>query len=94
MNQKIKYTPQGFSYVDVTVEECIAWGGFCVCNGCNEICGDLKLIYVLNDTYCTRCFKEWVERSKNMDENDRKYDLALQNKNDKNWYSYHIKLNK
>lgn len=91
---RIKYTPQGFSYVDVTVAECVKWGGYCICNSCNEICGDLKLIYVLGDTYCTKCFKEWVERNKNMKKEDIKHDLAYQNQNHIEWYGYHINLNK
>lgn len=91
---RIKYTPQGFSYVDVTVGECIAWGGYCICNGCNEICGDLKLIYVLSDTYCTKCFREWLERAKNYNKEDIEYDLALQKQWDKEWYSMHVDLDK
>ena len=91
---RIKYTPQGFSYVDVTMEECLAWGGLCICNECNEICNDLKLVYILGDTYCTKCFNDWLERSKNYSKEDIAYDLALQNGRDKEWYSYHIKLNK
>lgn len=32
MENKIKYTPQGFSYVDVNLLEVIAWGGIGICN--------------------------------------------------------------
>lgn len=91
---RIKYTSQGFSYVDVTMEECLAWGGLCVCNGCNQIRPDLKLIYVLTDTYCTDCFNDWLERSKNYSKEDIEFDLAIQKKHHIEWYGYHIKLNK
>lgn len=89
---RIKYTEQGFSYVDVTVEECLGWGGYCICNGCNNISSELKLVYVLTDTYCPTCFNEWVERSKKYSKEDIEYDLALQKERDKEWYGYHIKL--
>lgn len=89
---RIKYTPQGFSYVDITSEECIAWGGYCICNGCNNISNDLKLVYILNDTYCQGCFDEWLERAKKYSKDDIEYDLAIQKKNHIDWYSAHIKL--
>lgn len=51
MNNKIKHTPEGFSYVDVLLAECLKWGGAGICDGCGK--GPhlrLKLIYVLRDT--------------------------------------------
>ena len=91
---RIKYTPEGFSYVDVTVEECIGWGGFCICNGCNRISSDLKLVYVLADTYCKECFEDWLRRCKSYKEDDIKYDLAHQKQHHIEWYKCHIKLDK
>lgn len=89
MKERIKYTPQGFSYIDVTLEECINWGGYGVCNGCGQIHDRLKLIWVLTDTYCEKCFNEWLKRSENMDKEDIDHDLALQKDNDIKWYEYH-----
>lgn len=88
---KIKYTPQGFSYIDVTIENCINWGGLGICNDCGAICSELKLIWALRDTYCNKCFDEWLERSKNYSKEDIEYDLKLQREQDKKWYEYHMK---
>lgn len=44
--KEIKHTPQGFSYVDVTLHEVINWGGLGICDGCNRgPFENLKLIY-------------------------------------------------
>ena len=86
---KVKYTPQGFSYVDVTVYECLRWGGLGVCNSCGQIHQELKLVYVLTDTYCNKCFEKWVERSKNYSKSDIEYDLRVQKDRDIKWYKYH-----
>ena len=88
--KKIKYTPQGFSYVDVSLKECIKWGGLGICNGCYEIHKDLKLIYVLHDTYCQKCFDEWLERCKTYSKDDIEYDLNIQKDNDIKWYKAHF----
>ena len=52
---KIKYTPQGFSYVDVNLTDCINWGGLGICAGCDKISNEAKLIFVLGDIYCNEC---------------------------------------
>ncbi len=88
--RKIKYTPQGFSYIDVTLEDCIRWGGLGICAGCDIICNNLKLIFVLGDVYCNECFKKWLERSKNYSKEDIEHDLKLQKEMDKKWYEYHL----
>lgn len=90
MNEKIKHTPQGFSYVDVSLMECLKWGGAGICDGCGK--GPhlkLKLIYVLRDTYCEKCFNEWLERCKSYTKEDIEYDLNIQNKYHVNWYKAH-----
>lgn len=93
MKDKIKYTPQGFSYVDVTFEECINWGGACICDGCNKMHENLKLIFILHDTYCDKCFNEWLERAKTYSKKDIEEDLIIQNKYHLNWYRYHGVIN-
>ena len=88
---KLKYTPQGFSYVDVSLEQCLKWGGYGICDGCNKgPFKKLKLIYVLNDTYCEDCFNKWQERAKTYSKEDVEYDLKVQNDNHIRWYSYHL----
>lgn len=93
MNKKIKYTPQGFSYVDVTLDECLNWGGFGICDGCNQIHENLKLIYVLHDTYCKNCFNNWLERAKKYPKEDIEEDLIIQNKFHLDWYKLHGVIN-
>ena len=90
MNNKIKHTPEGFSYVDVLLAECLKWGGAGICDGCGK--GPhlkLKLIYVLRDAYCEKCFNEWLERCKKYYKSDIEYDLRLQQDNDLKWYKMH-----
>lgn len=90
MNEKIKHTPQGFSYVDVGIFEIINWGGYGICNGCGK--GPfrrMKLIYVLADTYCEDCFNRWLERCKRYSKEDIEYDLKVQQGNDEKWYKRH-----
>ena len=91
MKDRIKYTPQGFSYVDVTLQECINWGGYGICNSCGKISNDLKLVYVLTDTYCENCFNDFLERAKFFTKEDIEYELNVQKNNDIKWYEYHLK---
>jgi len=87
---KIKYTQQGFSYVDVGIFEIINWGGAGICDGCGEgPFRKMKLIWVLHDTYCEKCFNEWLERCKSYSKEDINYDLDLQKDNDIKWYKMH-----
>lgn len=91
MNQKIKYTSQGFSYVDVELDDIIKWGGLGICNSCNVgPFSKMKLVYVLTDTYCEKCFNKWQERAKNYSKEDIEYDLSVQKNNDEKWYKYHL----
>lgn len=90
MKEKIKYTSQGFSYVDVKLKQIINWGGFGICINCNKpFCLEMKLIFVLTDTMCPDCFNEWLERCKRMSKEDIEYDLNIQNQHHINWYKMH-----
>ena len=91
---KIKYTPQGFSYVDVNLLEIINWGGIGICNGCGR--GpflEMKLVYVLTDTYCDKCFRECLKNFAQMPKEDIEYDLKIQKEYDVKWYKAHGVLN-
>ena len=84
---RIQHTPQGFSYVDVNLLEIINWGGIGICNSCGK--GpflEMKLVYVLTDTYCKDCFDKWLERLAKIPKEDIKYDLKVQKDNDIKWY--------
>ena len=88
--KSIKYTRQGFSYVDVSLEEILNWGGYGVCTSCDKVlCSKMKLIYVLHDTLCLRCFNEWLERCKTYTKEDIKYDLKIQKYYHIDWYKAH-----
>ena len=92
MKDRIKYTPQGYSYINVSIEECINGGGIGICDSCNKgPFKELKLIWALGDTYCQECFDEWLVRARNYNEKDIKYDLDLQKKNHLKWYELHVK---
>ena len=89
---RIKKTSRGFNYVEVTPVENLNWGGMCICNSCGETIIDkpMKLVFVLTDTYCDKCFNEWVERSKNYSQEDVDYDLEKQNAMSEKWYKFHL----
>lgn len=89
MKSKVKYTPQGFSYVDVTLADCIRWGGLGICNSCGKVCNELKLVFVLTDTYCNDCFNKWQERAKYYTKEDIEHDLNVQKGRDILWYTVH-----
>ena len=89
--KEIKHTPQGFSYVDVALHEIINWGGLGICDGCGKgPFENLKLIYILHDTYCENCFNEWLKRSNSYLKEDIEYDLNIQKDNDIRWYKAHL----
>lgn len=90
--KSIKYTPQGFSYIDVNLLDVLSWGGYGICNGCNEgPLSDMKLVFVLGDTYCQHCFDEWQERAKSYSKEDIEADLNYQKAHHIDWYKYLIK---
>lgn len=90
--ERIKETNLGFNYVEVTPYENISWGGYCVCNGCNNQFENenMNLVYVLGDTYCNKCFTEWVKRTNSYDKEDIDYDLRKQKQDSLDWYKYHL----
>lgn len=88
----IKYTPQGFSYIDVNYIDVLLWGGYGICNGCNRgPFKHMKLVFVLGDTYCEECFNEWLERANKYAIEDIESDLQYQKAHHIDWYKYHIK---
>ncbi len=91
MKLKIKHTPQGFSYIDVTLANILNWGGLGICNGCNKgPFKKMKLIYVLHDTYCEDCFNDWLKQINKMSKSDIREDLQIQKYADKKYYEYHM----
>ena len=62
---KLKYTKQGYSYIQCTREDCIAWGGMSICDDCgNDMLGnEIYLIFILGRAFCKKCFEDWQERA-------------------------------
>lgn len=90
--RKVNYTKQGFSYVDVNFFEIVRWGGFGICNGCGKgPFKNMKLIYVLHDTYCDKCFEKCLIRWEQFSPEDIAYDLKIQNENHIRWYETLLK---
>lgn len=87
ITKRIKYTPQGYNYIKVTPGENFDWGGMCICNSCFKqfIKDDMYLVFVLGDTYCEKCFNEWVETVKTYKE-----DLKFQADNSLAYYEAHL----
>ena len=82
-NVKLNYTPQGYSYIKCTPEDCYEWGGKCICDDCNEkMTEEIYLIFILGRAYCKKCFDEWVSHSKKYTE-----DLKLQEERQMEFYN-------
>ena len=83
----------GYNYVKVTPQEIIKWGGYCVCNGCNNqfLRENMNLCFAAGDTYCDKCFNDMRKRWKrNLSKEDIEYDLKLQDSQALDWYKYHL----
>lgn len=58
---ELQKTLRGFTYLPVTRQDCLSWGGFGVCDFCNQNMQHGYLVHVLNSCICSRC--EWIELS-------------------------------
>lgn len=88
VSKRIKYAGE-LSYVEVSTLEVLLWGGYNVCDLCNEeIHYRGYLIYLLNSCICEKCFREIESKykSRKVDE----YDLKLQKENQISFYKYHL----
>lgn len=80
---KLNYTPQGYSYIKCTPEDCYNWGGKCICDDCNEKMNEeIYLIFILGRAFCKKCFDEWVNHSHKYTE-----DLKLQEERQMEFYN-------
>lgn len=88
IEERILYTPRGFSYIPVTPQENISWGGACICNSCGKqiVKENLNLCFVLSDTYCNACFDDFIKRQKEYTQEDVDHDLNFQKDKDVFWY--------
>lgn len=76
----------GYTYLPVTREHCYNWGGWAVCDHCNQEFFEGYLVFVLNGCLCPSCFHDWIKRAKIYKE-----DLQYQQEHSQAWYDYHIK---
>lgn len=83
----------GYNYVKVTPQEILKWGGYCICNGCNNqfLRENMNLCFAAGDTYCDKCFNDMRKRWKrDLSKEDIEYDLKLQDSQALDWYKYHL----
>lgn len=87
--KKIQETDKGYYYAEVSLRECINWGGLGLCDTCNTpIVDGGYLIWVLNSCLCDQCFNAWLNRSKRYEE-----DLQLQYDNSEYWFENYFGKN-
>lgn len=91
IKDRVKYTPLGFSYVEVTIDEIKNWGGLGICNSCGQFHDKMNLCFVLTDTYCDKCFNEIQERMNDYSKEDIEFDLGVQKDRDIPWYERLLK---
>lgn len=75
----------GYTYLPVEHRHMLNWGGFGVCDYCNQNMMHGYLVFVLNSCICSRCLNEWLDRANIYPE-----DLAFQEANQQQWYDWHI----
>ena len=83
----------GYNYVKVTPQEVLKWGGYCICNSCNNqfLNENMNLCFAAGDTYCDKCFDNMRKRWKrDLSKEDIEYDLKLQDSGALDWYKYHL----
>lgn len=89
---RIQFDETGYNFVSVTPQEVIKWGGYCVCNGCNNqfLEENMNLCFAAGDVYCNECFNDMRKGWKRFSKEDIKYDLRLQDSQALDWYKYHL----
>lgn len=85
--RRIEETNNGYYYADVSIRECIGWGGLGLCDTCNEpIVDGGHLIFILGSCLCDNCFNDWLSRSKRYEE-----DIQIQQDNSEQWFKAYLK---
>lgn len=63
---------KGFRVIQVTLSDCIKWGGLGICDWCNEYIGSTGYyVAVLNSVMCDKCYNDWCERATYYPEDSR-----------------------
>ena len=89
MSKVIKFTDKGFSYIDVSLKDCLSWGGMGICNSCGKVSNSLKLVFILGDTYCDNCFNDWISNC-SLSQEELEEDLHYQYLHHLKYYRFYI----
>lgn len=57
---RIKTTKSGMKYIAVSKEECCNWGGYGLCDKCNNKFDKGYLVGILRECFCKECFKKYL----------------------------------
>lgn len=57
---KIVENEKGFKVIEVSFKDCVGWGGFGICDNCNEQFSKAYYVAVLNRVLCPKCYEEWI----------------------------------
>lgn len=93
---RIQVDETGYNFVEVYPEEVYHWGGYCICNSCNNqfTKENMYLCFAATDTYCKKCFDDMRKRWKrSLSKEDIAFDLKLQDERALDWYKYHLDFN-
>ena len=71
--------PKGFKVINTTAVECLKWGGFGVCDHCNQSSNEGRFIAVLNHWVCPECFDKLLKRAVVYEE-DKPYETKVFNR--------------
>lgn len=83
---KVEETSGGFKYLAVTREDCLKWGGFGVCDLCNDVFAIGYLVPVLNNCVCGKCFNRYLYGDIKIDPEDK----AFQDECADGFFKYHV----
>lgn len=61
---KIIENKKGFKVIEVSFPECIAWGGYGLCDSCDCAFSTGYYIAVLNQVYCPECYEQFKENAR------------------------------
>ena len=90
VEDRIEVANNGYNYVKVQPQECFAWGGACICNGCGRqiVTEPMNLCYVLGDLYCDECFNRILDYPS--EEYELARDIARQEEDALTWYKAYL----
>lgn len=60
---KVVKNEKGFKVIEVSLTECVQWGGLGICDSCGNASFKGYYVAVLNQMFCENCYKKWCERA-------------------------------